>query len=129
MADTVATKVIHDGLRKSIVMLTNVSDGTGQSAVTMVTLANLAGAPSRVRVASLKYSTRTMSVDLFFKATTNEYWFTAPANYSEEFEFEDKGGIIPPDPSAAGFTGDIVVTTVGHAAGARYWIWLELIKD
>lgn len=128
MADTVATHVIHDGPRKAIVLLTNQSDGTGQSAVTMVTLANLSGAPSRVRIASLKYSTRTISVDLFFKASTNQYFFTAPANYSEEFEFEDKGG-LPPDPSAGGFTGDIVVTTVGNAANARYWIWLELIKD
>jgi hypothetical protein len=129
MADTVATQVIHDGPRKAIVLLTNQSDGTGQSAVTMVTLANLSGAPSRVRVASLKYSTRTISVDLFYKASTNQYFFTAPANYSEEFEFEDKGGIPASNPAASGFTGDIVVTTVGNAANARYWIWLELIKD
>ena len=129
MADTVTTSTWNDGSRKTIVMLTSVSDGTGESAVTKVDISGLSGAPSKVRIAKVCFSTRTMGVDILFEASANQFAFHCPANYAEEFDFEACCGGIQPNAAAGGFVGDIKVTTIGHASGARYWIVLVLIKD
>lgn len=129
MADAVTTTILEDGPRNVVVHITNVSDGTGESAVTKLTLANLSGAPAKLRLMKIYFATRTMGVDVLMAATSNQFLFHCPASFAEEFDFGCCGGLQAPDPTATGFTGDIKVTTIGHAAGARYAITLMFKKQ
>lgn len=126
MADTVDTLVQLNGKRRYIVRLTNVSDGTGESAVAKITksgLTNLAGAvPSKLIVEDIQWSIQGFSsVRLFWDHTTpDEIAVLAPGNGYRSFE--EAGGLI--DPGSAGGTGNITLTTAGAVSGATYDILL-----
>ena len=45
MADAVATQTIQDGAKTAIFRFTNVSDGTGESAVTKIDVSSLSNDP------------------------------------------------------------------------------------
>ena len=76
MADTVTSQTIQDGQRKAVMKFTNVSDGTGESAVAKVDVsalqANANGdSCTGVTVQRIYLATRGMGVNLFFDATAN----------------------------------------------------------
>ena len=76
MADAVTSQTIIDGERNCIMKFTNVSDGTGESAVAKVDVSalnsNAAGvACSEVRVMRVSHAIVGMSVQMFFNATSN----------------------------------------------------------
>jgi hypothetical protein len=50
MADTVTTQIIQDGERNCIMKFTNVSDGTGESAVVKVDVSALQSNPSGIAI-------------------------------------------------------------------------------
>ena len=106
---------------------TNVSDGTGEAAVTKVTPANLSGAPSRVRIVRIHASTFGMGVDILWDATADVLSWHIPTDMDVCQDFEGFGGLW--NNAGAGITGLIQFTTVGHTAGDRYSIILELVKD
>lgn len=129
MADTVDTKVLFNGTRLYGVRLTNVSDGTGESAVIKVDISTLVGpngvdAPTYTKVRELEWSIQGFSsVRLFWDHTTDdEISVLAPGNgYAS---YEGLGGMV--DPKSAGGTGDILLTTAGAATGATYDITIVL---
>ena len=133
MADAVTTTTIQDGDRIAVIQLTNTSDGTGESAVTKVDVSALAAntangqACTGVKLGRIVYSTFGMSVKLLWHATTNTICWDLNSDYTTDEDFTGFGGIQ--NTSGTGKTGDINLTTTGHASGDSYVIVLTLIKD
>ena len=131
MADAVASQTIQDGERTAVVRFTNVSDGTGESAVKKVDVsalaANSAGqACTEVHIQRIYWMTVGMSVKLEFDATSSVLLTHIPADATGD-EYYDNFTAIPNN-AGSGKTGDIDFTTVGHSSGDSYMIILEMIK-
>ena len=131
MADAVTTQTIIDGERNCVMKFTNVSDGTGESAVAKVDVSALASnsagvACSEVRVMRVSHAIVGMSVQLFLDATSNVLLMELAESSNGHMEFEDIGGL--PNNAGSGKTGDILLTTKGHSSGDTYSIVLEMVK-
>lgn len=125
MADAVTSQTIFDGTGKIVMKFTNISDGTGESAVLKVDVSALTPAAEEVRIEKIKYSTTGMSVDILWDATTDVIAWHIPADRAGEFDFKE----YPLRNNAgSGKTGDVMLTTIGHSAGDRYTIILEMRK-
>ena len=110
---------------------TNVSDGTGESAVKKVDVSALAKNSAgqectSVDIAKIWWMTVGMSVKLEFDASTSVLLTHIPADSSGD-EYYDNFTAIPNN-AGSGKTGDIDFTTVGHSSGDSYMIILEMIK-
>ena len=131
MADAVTSQTIQDGERKCIMKFTNVSDGTGESAVAKVDVsalaANAAGVScSEVRVMRVSHAIVGMSVQLFLNASSNVLLIELAESSNGHIDFKDFGGI--PNNAGSGKNGDILFTTKGHSSGDTYSIILEMVK-
>ena len=132
MADAVTSQTIQDGQKTAVLKFTNVSDGTGESAVKKVDVsaleANHAGeACTSVSVARIYWATRGMGVNLEFDASTNVLLTGLPADSTGDEYYDLFTGI--PNNAGSGVTGDIDFTTVGHSSGDTYSIILVLNKN
>lgn len=131
MADLVASQTLLDGERLFIGKFTNISDGTGESAVVKINVSTLAKdnfghACNGIKINKIWVQTYGMAVDIIWEATTNIVADIAPANIMYNMCFSDFGGI--PNNSGAGKTGNVLFTTTGASSGDRYTIILECIK-
>ena len=131
MADAVTSQTIIDGERNCVMKFTNVSDGTGESAVAKVDVsalaANSAGTScSEVRVMRISHAIVGMSVQLFLNATSNVLLMELAESSNGHMDFKDFGGL--PNNAGSGKTGDILFTTKGHSSGDTYSIVLEMVK-
>jgi hypothetical protein len=132
MADAVATQTIQDGPRIAVFKFTNVSDGTGESAVTKIDVSALTSDPmsgaacSSVVIQKIYYSTIGMGVKIFFDASTDVLGWQLNADFSDTLDFSEFTGI--PDTKASGTTGDVKFTTVGHSDGDVYNIVMQVVK-
>jgi hypothetical protein len=126
MADAVATQILVDGRKNAVLKFTNVSDGTGESAVVKVDVSTLQGAPSEVRIDRIEYATAGMSVRILWDATADVDAFLVPLDQAGCFDFRWCGGLN--NNSGDGKTGDISFTTIGHTAGDVYTIILHCSK-
>ena len=85
MADAVTSQTIQDGQKIAVMKFTNVSDGTGESAVKKVDVSalqanNSGDACTSVSVARIYWATRGMGVNLEFDASTNVLLTGLPAD-------------------------------------------------
>ncbi len=131
MADAVTSQTIIDGGRSCIMKFTNVSDGSGESAVAKVDVSALASnsrgvACSEVRVMRISHAIVGMSVQLFFNATSNVLLMELAESSNGHMDFINFGGI--PNNAGSGKDGDILFTTIGHSSGDTYSIVLEMVK-
>ena len=131
MADAVTTQTIIDGERNCVMKFTNVSDGSGESAVAKVDVSALAAnangkACSEVRIQRVSHAIVGMSVQLFFNASTNVLAMELAESSNGHMDFKDFGGI--PNNAGSGKNGDILFTTKGHSQGDTYSITLEMTK-
>ena len=131
MADAVTSQTIIDGERNCVMKFTNVSDGTGESAVAKVDVSALASnsagvACSEVRVMRVSHAIVGMSVQLFLNATSNVLLVELAESSNGHMDFKDFGGL--PNNAGSGKNGDILFTTKGHSSGDTYSITLEMIK-
>jgi len=131
MADAVTSQTIQDGPRNCIMKFTNVSDGTGESAVAKVDVSALAAnaegvACSEVRVLRISHAIVGMSVQLFLNASTNVLLMELAESSNGHMDFREFGGI--PNNAGSGKNGDILFTTKGHSSGDTYSIILEMVK-
>jgi hypothetical protein len=132
MADTVTTQTLLDGERLVIMKFTNLSDGTGESAVNKILPANLAANAFGVACTDLKinkiWSTTTgMAVNILWDATADVLAWTLPQDTNYHMCFgEHLGGI--PNNAGTGKTGNLAFSTVGATSGDSYSIILECIK-
>lgn len=126
MADTVDVRPLFVGERRAAYRLTNVCDGTGESAVVKLDISTLVGpdgvnAPTKVAIEQLEWSIQGFtSVRLFWDHTTDDE--IAVLSGQGFKDYRDFGGLL--DPASAGGTGDIVLTTAGNTAGSTYDITL-----
>lgn len=103
---------------------TNVSDGTGESAVTKVDVSALTPPATEVKIRKIDYNVGGMTVQVLWEATEDvvALTLTGEGNHcSRRF-----GGLV--NNAGAGVTGDILFTTIGATAGDTYSIILELDK-
>ena len=133
MADAVATQTISDGAKYATFKFTNVSDGTGEAAVTKIDVSALSKDPvtgqscTKVSIDHIWFSTVGMSVKVLFDATTDVLAWHILADYSDDLDFSSFSGIS--NNAGSGVTGDIQFTTVGHTSGDTYSIILKVLKS
>ena len=132
MADTVTSQTIQDGERVAVLKFTNVSDGTGESAVKKVDVSalttNSAGdSCTSVSIARIYWACVGMRVNIEFDASTNVLAIPLPADSTGDEYYDLFSGI--PNNAGSGVTGDIDFTTVGHSSGDAYSIILVLNKN
>lgn len=123
MADAVTSQTIFSGPSKAIFGFTNVSDGTGESAVKKIDISTLDGNPPHVRINRVWYNTFGMAVKIIFDHATDDTVLVLQGD--GQFHFDIFGGI--PDPTSTIDTGDILFTTVGHTSGDTYSIVMEVV--
>ena len=132
MADAVATQTIQDDGNTAIFRFSNVSDGSGESAVTKIDVSALAVDPmtgaacTKVSIQKIYYSTIGMGVKIFFDASSDVFAWQLNADFSDTLDFTDFTGI--PNNAGSGVTGDIQFTTVGHSSGDVYNIVIQVRK-
>lgn len=131
MADAVTSQTLMDGERIAIMKFTNISDGTGETAVTKVNVANLARngaglACTGVIVSKISSVCHGMEVRMLWDATTDVPFFLGTVNTNYENDFSKFGGIT--NNAGAGKNGNIVFSTADQTAGDTYTVVLEMIK-
>jgi len=133
MADAVATQTIQDGGKTAIFRFTNVSDGSGESAVTKIDVSGLSSDPmtgaacSGATIQKIYYSTIGMGVKIFFDASSDILAWQLNADWADTIDFTDFTGI--PNNAGSGKTGDVQFTTVGHSSGDVYNIVMQVSKS
>ena len=136
MADAVTSQTLVDGGKTAIIKLTNISDGTGESAVKKVAVSALTSnsngdACTRVSITQVWYDIGGLRVSLDFDASSNVvglvFGGSAAAGTTMGYmDFRSFGGIK--NNAGSGVDGDIDLTTHGHTAHDHNTIILELKK-
>jgi hypothetical protein len=131
MADAVTSQTLLDGERLAIMKFTNISDGTGETAVTKVNVANLARnnaglACTGVAVTKITSVCHGMEVRMYWDATTDVPFFLGTINTNYENDFSKIGGIT--NNSGTGKNGNIVFSTADASSGDTYTVVLEMVK-
>lgn len=139
MADAVTTNVVDNSQDYYCVHLTNISDGTGESAVTKVDKSTLTAGdgaePASLDIAAVRWSIQGMtSVRLLWDHTTDDMAMVLAGSGYDNFEEGPKFVKVQKglaDPRSAGETGDIKLTTDGAVSGGTYDItlWLKKTRD
>ena len=137
MADAVTSQTIVDTDKRAIIKLTNLSDGSGESAVEKVDVAGLntnakGETCSRVTIDQIWYDVGGMRVALEWNASTNVVAIVlggsaAAGNVQGHMDFRSFGGIK--NNAGSGIDGDIDLSTSGHTNLDHYTIVLELRKS
>lgn len=132
MADVVAATKVFDGERTVIYHLTNISDGSGESAVTKVDVSTLnanknGDACNGVRICKIQAVTQGFAVRLLWDADTDTLITDLPESDVVDFCYDHFGGLGSYGTNA---TGDIKLTTLGtEASGDTYSIVLTMSKN
>ena len=133
MADAVATPTIQEDGKTAIFRFTNVSDGTGESAVNKIDVSGLNSDPmtgkacTSVTIQCIWYSTVGMGVKIFFDATTDVLAWELRADDARTMDFTDFTGI--PNNAGSGKTGDILFSTTSATNGDVYNVVMKVKKN
>ena len=132
MADAVASQTIVDGPSFVAIKLTNISDGTGESAVAKVDVSALE-ADSRtglsctdVNIERIWWQCIGMKVRILFDADTDVMAIELGENQSGNHDYSIFGGLV--NNAGTGKTGDVKFTTVGASSGDTYTVILYMRK-
>jgi hypothetical protein len=131
MADAVTSQTLVDNQTTAVILFTNISDGTGESLVTKVNVANLAAnatgqACTGVSVQKIHTSCHGLEVRMFWDAATDVVFFATAQNNQYTFDFSNFGGLV--NSASTGKTGNILFSTADASAGDTYTIVLEMKK-
>jgi len=132
MADAVTTQTLLDGERLAIMKFTNISDGTGETAVTKVNVSTLTASNSGkactgVTVTKITSVCHGMEVRMYWDASTDVPFFLSTINTNYENDFSNFGGIT--NNAGTGKNGNIVFSTVDASSGDTYTVVLEMVKS
>ena len=110
---------------------TNISDGTGESAVKKVDVSAL-NTMVMVRHASVTidkiwWQCIGMKVRMFFDTTSDAFIIELGENQSGHHDYSEFGGLK--NNAGSGVTGDIDFTTVGHSSADTYTVILMMRKN
>jgi len=131
MADAVTSQTLVDNDRTAIMKFTNISDGTGESAVLKVDVSALLPSASgktctRVTVTKIYIANHGMEVRMLFDATTDVPFYLSSPGATQTLDMTGFGGIT--NNGGTGSTGDIVFSTADASSGDTYWCILEMVK-
>ena len=131
MADAVTTLVTNNGPLNYQARFTNISDGTGESAVIKIdksTLANELGVePRQLDIIRIQWSIQGFSsVRILWDHTTDDTAQVLAVGNGFR-DYADSNELA--DPRSAGGTGDLLFTTAGAVSGATYDILLWVKKS
>jgi len=131
MADTVTSQTIQDGERKAVLKFTNISDGSGELAVTKIDVsalaANSAGAAcTEVAIAKIWWQCVGMGVELLNDATTDTLIIGLSPDSNGFHDYSPFSGI--PNDAGSGKTGDVKFTTIGASNTDTYTVIVEVLK-
>ena len=132
MADAVTTQTLLDGERLAIMKFTNISDGTGETAVTKVNVSTLTASNSGkactgVTVTKITSVCHGMEVRMYWDASTDVPFFLSTINTNYENDFSNFGGIT--NNAGTGKNGNIVFSTSDASSGDTYTVVLEMVKS
>jgi len=131
MADTVTSQTILNTPYRLVMKFTNVSDGSGESAVKKVdvsafTAGEKAATCTGVTIDRIYYTLDGMKVQLLWDASTDVEAYKL-LDTTADIDFSTFGGLQ--NNSGSGKTGDIMITTVGHSNTDTYNIILDMTKQ
>jgi len=131
MADAVTSQTIIDGEKKVVMKFTNVSDGSGESAVAKVDVSALAtntagSACTGVAIEQIWWQCIGMKVNILWDASSDVLAMQLGENQSGHHDYTIFGGITN---NASSPTGDVNFTTVGHSSADTYAIILYMRKE
>lgn len=132
MADAVTSQTLIDGQKTAVMKFTNVSDGTGESAVTKVDVSALAALPdgtacTGVVIERIWWQCIGMKVQILWDATSDQFCIELGENQSGDHDYTVFGGLT--NNSGSGKTGDVKFTTIGHTSADTYTVILYLRKE
>lgn len=136
MADAVTKVVMADSATHYIIHLTNIGDGTGESAAVKADKSAIAVASDGAEAASLDIESVRWSIQGFTSVrflwdhTTDDVALVLTGSGYDDFRGDMRGyntGALK-DPRSSGGTGDVLLTTNGGSSGATYDITLVLRK-
>ena len=132
MADAVTSQTLFDGDKHVVMKFTNISDGTGESAVKKVDVSALnsdiyGNTCSSVAIEKIWWQCIGMKVRMFFDATSDAFIIELGENQSGYHDYSEFGGIK--NNAGSGKTGDIDFTTVGHSSADTYTVTLKMRKN
>jgi hypothetical protein len=132
MADAVTSQTLMDGERLAVMKFTNISDGTGETAVTKVNVSSLnpnnwGKACTGVTVTKITSVCHGMEVRMYWDATTDVPFFLSTVNTNYENDFSSFGGIA--NNAGTGKNGNIVFSTSDQTNGDTYTVVLEMVKS
>jgi hypothetical protein len=128
MADAVVNTTVYESKSDLEIILTNISDGSGESAVTKVDVSALTPACAEVALVECEYATYGMAVRLLWDATTDTVALLLPQDQYGKIDFRDSARGVLRNNSGSGKTGDVLLTTIGSTSGDTYWIRLRFRK-
>jgi len=135
VADTVQTNTIFSGARKKVYQFTNISDGTGESAVVKIDKSTLTGpngsAPTNLIIEEIQWSIQGFaSVRLYWEHASGDDEIIPLAPGNGIATWVAVGGLKQPTAPSAASDGDIFITTNGAVSGATYSITMVVrLKD
>ena len=136
MADAVTSQTIIDTEKRVVMKFTNLSDGSGESAVKKVDVSALTAHPdgtacSQVTIDQIWYDIGGMRLAIYHDASTSALALVlggsaAAGNMGGHMDFRSFGGIKN---NASSPTGDLDFTNSGHTNLDHYTIVLEMRKQ
>ena len=125
MADTVTSQTIQDGERKAVLKFTNISDGSGESAVTKIDVSALAknsagSSCTEVAISKIWWQCVGMGVELLNHATTDTLIIALSPDSNGMHDYSSVSG---------GKTGDVKFTTIGASNTDTYTVIVEVLKS
>jgi hypothetical protein len=132
MADAVATQTLQDGEKIVVQKFTNISDGTGESAVVKVDVSALSSnargqACTGVTIEKIWWQCIGMKVQILWNASSNVFCIELGENQSGNHDYTSFGGLI--NNAGSGKDGDVLFTTVGHTSADTYTIIMSMRKE
>ena len=136
MADAVTSQTLIDGDLYAVMKFTNISDGSGESAVTKVDVSALQALGSNtanqktctgVVIERIWWQCIGMKVQILWDATSDAFCIELGENQSGNHDYTVFGGLT--NNAGSGKTGDIKFTTVGHTSADTYTIILYMRKE
>lgn len=131
MADVVASQTLLDGERLFIGKFTNISDGTGETAVVKINPSTLSvnaygRACNGVKINKIWSTTHGMEVRILWDATTDVFAWMIPQNSNYLMDFSSFGGLQ--NNGGTGVNGNVLFTTADASSGDMYTIVIECLK-
>lgn len=127
MADVVDTKVVFSGTKEYEVHLLNLSDGTGESAVTKIDVSTLTagnGKPvSGIAIEHIRANVHGMSVLLACKGTSPIDMIRLGEGLNQ-MDFRKSGGMVFKNTGSG--ANNVTLTTTGQVSGSTYDITLRI---